>query len=346
MPTLNLQQLAEITGARLEGDPAQEVSGVNQLDHARSHELTFLNAKAYRPLLPNTQAGVVILAEADLAACPVAALVSDNPYLAYARAAKALSAEPPAPAGIHPSAVVAASAELGEGVSVGPNCCIGEYAKLADGVDLGPNCVVGDNCQIGARSQLWANVSVLKDCQMGADCVIQSGTVIGSDGFGMANDNGAWVKVPQLGRVVLGNGVEIGANCAIDRGAVEDTVLADGVMLDNLVHIAHNVKVGQHTAIAAGVGIAGSTEIGAYCTFAGLAGVSGHLKLADHVHIAAMTGVAGSITEPGVYTSTLTALPHDKWRRNFVRIRQLDDMAKRLKKLEKRLAEVEPDLSE
>lgn len=345
MAKLTLGQLAEITGAELHGDAGVSVDGVETLDRATASQLAFLNAKEYRPLLPETGAGVVILAADDLADCPVAALVTDNPYLAYALAAQALTQPSAAPTGVHFSAVVDDSAVLGTGVYIGAQCTIGAGVELGEGVFVGPNCVVESGCRIGRDTRLVSNVTVREDCVLGQRCIVQPSAVIGADGFGFANDNGRWVKVPQLGRVVIGDDVEIGACTTVDRGAVHDTVIDDGVKLDNQIQIAHNVKVGKHTAMAAGVGVSGSTQIGAYCTLAGAVGVAGHLTLVDHVHVAAMTGVAGSLLKPGVYASTVTAVPHEKWRRNFARIRQLDSMAKRIKALEKRLADLDPQAS-
>jgi len=339
MPTLTLAQLAQITGAELHGDADCLVAGVGSLDDAQPDQLTFLNSSSFRAHLSGTRAAVVILQADDLADCPVNALVSDNPYLAYALAAAALTASEALPAGVHPSAVVDASARISPKARIEPNCTIGADVEIADEVVIGPNCVIADGCSIGAGTRLVASVTLGHHTRIGERCLIHPSAVIGGDGFGMANQDGRWVKVPQLGRVVLGDDVEIGACTTIDRGAIKDTRIGDGVKLDNQIQIAHNVEVGEHTAMASGVGISGSTRIGAYCTLAGAAGLAGHLDLADHVHISGLTAVTRSIREPGVYTSTVPAMPHAQWRKNFARLKQLDDMARRLRALEKALAQ-------
>lgn len=338
MPRLTLAQLAEITGATLHGDAQRTVGGVAGLDDAGPEQLAFLSSSEFRRHLPTTRAAAVILRPQDLPDCPVDALVMDNPYLGYARAATALSRRDPLPPGIHPSAVVDATAEVSPDARIEANCTIAAGVRIAEDVVIGPNCVVGENCEIGAGTRLVASVTLGTATRIGRRCLIHPGAVIGADGFGMANHEGRWVKVPQLGGVVMGDDVEVGACTTIDRGAIRDTVIGNGVKLDNLIQIAHNVEVGDHTAMAAGVGISGSTRIGAYCTLAGAAGLAGHLELADGVHISGMTAVTHSIREPGVYTSTVPAMPHARWRKNFARLKQLDDMARRLRALEKALA--------
>ena len=342
MNAFSLASLAELIGAELHGDPAHQVSGVAPLDEAGPAELTFLTSAKFRKQLPDTRAGVVILKADDLEACPVNALVSENPYLAYALVVQAMSASEPNAPGVHPSAVVDASARIDAAARVEANCTIGANVEIAAGALIGPNCVIAEGCRLGENTRLVASVTLGGQTELGARCLVQPGAVIGGDGFGFANDQGRWVKVPQLGRVIIGNDVEIGACTTVDRGAIKDTVIKDGVKLDNQIQIAHNVEVGEHTAMAAGVGVSGSTRIGAYCTLAGAAGLAGHLELADRVHISGMTAVAGSIREPGVYTSTVPAMSHDRWRKNFVRLKQLDDMARRLKALEKALAASKP----
>lgn len=341
MPQLTLQQLSEITGAEMHGDPNTLVSGVNSLQDAQPGQLSFLNSRKHVQFLASTQASVVILSAQNQQDCPCAALLTDNPYLVYARAAAALTAEPLPDAGIHPSAVVHPSAQVADSAIVGPHCTVLEGARIGERVHLVAGCFVGKSAEIGDDTRVLSNASILDACRIGQRCLLHPSSVIGSDGFGLANDQGAWIKVPQLGRVIVGNDVEVGASSTIDRGAIGDTVIDDGVKLDNQIHLAHNTKVGAHTAMAAGVGIAGSTEIGAYCTLAGQAGVSGHLKIGDRVNISAQTGVTRDLPDPGVYTSTVPAIPHAQWRRNFARIKHLDDLAKRIAALEKALAEKE-----
>jgi len=339
MPEFSLVQLSKLTGAQLHGDPDCMVSGVGSLDDAQSGQLAFLSSSKFRKHLETTQASVVVLKSKDLERCPVNALVSENPYLAYAVAAAALSAQPKQASGVHPSAVVEETAEIADSARIEAQSYIGAGVVLGEDVVIGPGCVVADGCHIGAGTHLVANVTLGTDTRLGERCLLQPGAVVGGDGFGMANDQGRWVRVPQLGCVVIGDDVEIGACTTVDRGALKDTVIEDGVKLDNQIQIGHNVQVGAHTAMASGVGVSGSTKIGAYCTIAGAVGMAGHLELADRTHISGLTAVTKSIREPGVYTSTVPAMPHDQWRKNFTRLKQLDDMARRLKALEKALEE-------
>lgn len=341
MPDLTLKELADLTQSRLHGEPDCRISRVGSLEDAETGDLAFLGSSKFRKNLEHTRASVVILKEKDLERCPVNALVNENPYLAFAQAATRLSKRPAPMPGVHPGSLVSDSAVIAPSARIEAHCSIGAHSTIADDALIGPGCVIGENCSVGAGTRLVANVYLGDGTILGERCLIQPSAVIGADGFGMANDQGRWVKVPQLGRVVLGDDVEIGACTTVDRGAIKDTVIEDGVKLDNQIQIAHNVHVGRHTAMASGVGISGSTRIGAYCTIAGAAGMAGHLELADHTHISGLTAVTRSIREPGVYTSTVPAMPHEQWRKNFVRLKQLDDMARRIKALEKALAELD-----
>lgn len=333
-----LGELAAAVGARLSGDPDVEITGVGSLDSAKSGEISFLTNSKYRRYLQHTQASAVILGPDDEALCTTNKLVCENPYLCYAGVASLLFPDPQDPAGCHPSAVVAESAQIDPTAWVGPCAVVGERVKVGAGASIGPGSVVADGCAIGARTRLLARVTLWRDTQVGENCLFHPGVVIGSDGFGLANDEGRWEKVPQLGRVIIGNDVEIGANTAIDRGALGDTVIEDGVKLDNLIHIAHNVQIGAHTAIAAATAIAGSTKIGRYCTFGGITGVAGHLTIGDNVHFTGATPVTRSFKEPGYFSGNLPAMDNGDWRKAVARIRQLDGMAKRLKSLEKQVA--------
>ena len=335
---MRLGDLADAVGVELSGDPAIEITGVGTLEKAREGEISFLSNPKYRRYLQVTRASAVILGPREAEHCHVAVLISNNPYLTYARVASRLFPQAEHPAGIHPSAVVCASAEIDASAWIGPCAVVGERVRIGAGVFIGPGSVVDDDCVIGDSSRLVARVTLCRGTQIGARCLLHPGAVIGSDGFGLANDAGRWEKVPQLGRVVLGNDVEIGANTTIDRGALEDTVLADGVKLDNLIQIAHNVIIGEHSAIAGACGIAGSTKIGKYCTMGGMTGLAGHLTIGDNVHFSGATPVTRSFTDPGYYSGNLPAMNNSDWRKAVARIRQLDDMAKRLKALEKRIA--------
>ncbi|HEB67437.1 MAG TPA: UDP-3-O-(3-hydroxymyristoyl)glucosamine N-acyltransferase [Gammaproteobacteria bacterium] len=338
---LTLGELAEGIGAELRGDPHARIHAVNTLEAAGEGELSFLTQGKYRKALQSTAATAVIVPEAEAEHCPVAALVVDNPHAAFARAATLLyPVERPAP-GIHASAVVPDSCVLGERVHVGPHCTLGENVVLGDDCVIGPGSVIEKGVRIGAGGRLLANVTILADCRIGERVLIHPGAVIGSDGFGQADDNGRWLKIPQVGRVIIGDDVEIGANVCIDRGAIADTVIEDGVKLDNLVHIAHNVRIGADTVIAALSGIAGSTTLGRHCMLGGEVGIVGHITIADNVVLTGRADVRQSIREPGVYASGTPLEPVREWHRNQARFRQLDEMARQLKKLEKRLAEIE-----
>lgn len=332
-----LGELANRLGIRFHGDADCVIDGVTTLTEARAGAITFLTNPRFRKYLGVTRAAAVILREEELEHCPVNALISDNPYLTYAHVSALFAPDYSAQAPIDASAVIHENATLGEGVSVGANAVIGDGAVVAAGVRIGPGCVVGNNSRIGAGSQLNANVTVYHDCVIGERVVVHSGAVIGSDGFGFANDKGRWVKIHQLGRVVIGDDVEIGANTTIDRGAIEDTVIGDNVIIDNLVQVAHNVRIGDHSAVAGCVGIAGSAKIGKHCAFGGGAGILGHLAIADGVTVTAMSLVTNSIKEPGVYSAGTPLEPKSHWQKNYVRFKQLDEMARRIKALEKQL---------
>lgn len=334
---LTLQELSERVGGEVLGGGQVHISTVSSLHSATPGSISFLANRAYKRHLADTKAAAVILRREDADACPVAALLSDNPYLTYAKVAAILCPEPREPAGVHPSAVVADDAQLDSGVWVGPQAVVEAGARIGAGTVIGPGCVVGRGTRIGAESRLVANVTVLHDCVIGQRAILHPGVVIGADGFGIANDRGTWVKVPQLGGVVIGDDVELGANTTVDRGAIEDTVIEDGVKIDNQVQIAHNVRIGAHTAIAGCAGIAGSAKIGSHCAIAGGVGIAGHLEIADGVQITAMALVTKSISEPGVYSSGTPLQPNDLWHKNFARFRKLDEMARRLRALEKKI---------
>ena len=335
---LTLDELARLSGAELRGEPSRLIERVATLDEAGKGAISFLANRRYKSQLKTTGASAVILAEEDTVDCPVDCLVSDNPYLAHARVMNALYPEPAGGGGIHSSAVVDSSARVDDSASIAANCYIGAGVVIEAGVLIGPGCVILDNTVIGADSRLIASVTLCSDTQLGQRCLVHPGAVIGGDGFGLANDEGAWVKVPQIGRAVLGDDVEIGSCSSVDRGAIGDTQLADGVKIDSQVHVAHNVQIGEHTALAGCSAIAGSSKVGAYCTIAGGAGITGHVELTDHVHVSGVTSVTRSLKEPGLYTGTVPAMEHGVWLKNFARLRHLDDMVRRVKQLERELA--------
>ncbi|MET0067997.1 MAG: UDP-3-O-(3-hydroxymyristoyl)glucosamine N-acyltransferase [Candidatus Thiodiazotropha sp.] len=332
---MRLGALAETLGVELHGDPDIRVDGVGTLQGARPGQLSFLSNTKYSRYLGSTQASAVILSKDTAEDCPAALLLSENPYLSYARAAALLSPAPVIEPGVHPSAVIAESARIDPSASIGACSVIGERVSLAAGVVIGPGCVVEADCEIGEASRLVARVTLCHATRIGQRCLIHPGAVLGADGFGLANDQGRWVKVPQLGRVWLGDDVEIGANTTVDRGALEDTILHDGVKLDNLIMIAHNVEVGENTAMAGCTGIAGSTKIGRNCTLGGQVGLAGHLTIGDNVHFSGATLVTRSFPDPGYYSGNLPAMENGAWRRLIARLRHLDEMAKDLKLIKK-----------
>lgn len=336
---ISLGQLAVRHGCELRGDPDQVVERVATLDDADARSLTFLANPAYRRKLADTRAGAVILSAADADECPVAALVAANPYVVYAHAAAELHPPAPLEPGIHPSAVVASGVNIPRSCQVGPGVVIGRKVVIGERVFVGPNAVIGEGTVIGDDTRILPGAALYAAVRVGARCIVHTGVVLGADGFGFARDrDGSHVKVPQLGSVVVGDDVEIGANTTIDRGAIGDTVIGNGVKLDNQIMVAHNVRIGDHTVIAAHTGISGSATIGARCIVGGKAGFAGHIVVADDVIIGGGTSVTGSIRSPGVYAGGGT--PADtlqRWRRNMARFSQLDEMARRLRDLERRM---------
>ena len=328
-------ELAERFGLSFSGDGARVIDGVGTLAGAGPSQLSFLSNSKYTAQLAAARAGVVVLREENLADCPTAALVARDPYVAYARIAALFERLPVAPAGIHPSAVVAAGARVSASASIGPGCVIADGAVIGDGVVLGPHCIIGEDCTVGAQSRLVARVTLVTRVTLGQRVLVHPGAVIGSDGFGLAFDKDHWIKLPQLGGVRIGDDCEIGANTTIDRGALDDTVLEEDVRLDNQIQIAHNVYVGAHTAMAGCAAVAGSAKIGRYCMIGGNAGVLGHLELADRVTITAKSLVTHSIREPGEYSSGVPLQDNRQWRRNAARFKHLDEYARRLSALEK-----------
>jgi len=333
-----LGEIATVSGARLQGgDPATVITDVASLDSAGSGQLSFLIHPRYRHYLAATRAAAVILSPKDSALCPVSALVADNPHSAYARAATLFEPIAELQKGIHPTAWVHPTANISGDAWIGPQCTVEAGAVIEAGVQVGPHCVIGEQALVGAASRLVARVTVCHRVRIGCRVLAHPGAVIGSDGFGLALErDGRWLKVPQLGSVQIGDDVEIGANTTIDRGALEDTVIEDGVKLDNQIQVAHNVYIGAHSALAGCVGIAGSARIGRHCMLGGSVGVAGHLNIADRVQVTGMSLVAQSITQSGVYSSGLTVEPNRLWNKVSARLRRLDELFHRLAALEKK----------
>ncbi|WP_192458098.1 UDP-3-O-(3-hydroxymyristoyl)glucosamine N-acyltransferase [Musicola keenii] len=339
MLSIRLDALAQQLDAQLHGDGDIVITGVASMRSAQAGQITFLSDTRYREQLASTNASAVVLTEADVPFCNVAALVVKNPYLTYARMAQLMDTTPTPAQDISPSAVIAPDARLGDGVSVGANAVIESGAILGEGAVIGAGCFIGKQARIGAGTRLWANVTVYHNVVLGEKCLIQSGAVIGSDGFGYANDRGNWVKIPQLGTVIIGDRVEIGANTTIDRGALDDTIIGNGVIIDNQCQIAHNVVIGDNTAVAGGVIMAGSLKIGRYCMIGGASVINGHMEICDKVTVTGMGMVMRPITEPGVYSSGIPLQPNKVWRKTAALVMNIDDMSKRLKALERKLQE-------
>ncbi len=329
--SFSLADLAQRFQLELSGDPSLHICGVGTLANAMPGQLSFLANPRYRKELSATRASAVVLAPAEASAAPCAVLLSPNPYASFARIAALFDTTSEAPVGVHPSAVIDESAEIDPSASIGPGVYIGPRTRVEAQAVIGAGCVLGEDCVVGARSHLVARVTLVKRVRLGTDCLIHPGAVLGADGFGLAMDAGHWIKVPQLGGVILGDHCEIGANTTIDRGALEDTVLEDDVRIDNQVQIGHNVNIGAHTAIAGCAAVAGSAKIGRYCLIAGGAGVVGHIEICDRVTVSAMSLVTHSLTTPGSYSSGVPLQETRDWRRNAARFRHLDELARRVK---------------
>jgi UDP-3-O-[3-hydroxymyristoyl] glucosamine N-acyltransferase len=315
---LTLGEIASRLGGRVAGDPEVLIRQVGSLERAGPGQIAFLASARFRARLAATRAAAVVLSRADARLTSLPRIVCDNPYAYFARVSQLFNPATTQPPGVHPSACVAPGARLGARVSVGPGCVLGEGASLGDDSCLYPRVVVYPGCAIGARA------------------VVHSGAVIGADGFGIAQEEGRWIKIPQIGRVVIGDDVEIGANTTIDRGTMDDTVIEDGAKLDNQIQIGHNVRVGAHTAIAGCVAVAGSADIGKRCTIGAAAVILGHLKIADGVQVSAGTVISRSVLKPGTYTGMFPFDDNASWARNTAWVRHLAELAERVRALEPR----------
>ncbi|MBK8187724.1 MAG: UDP-3-O-(3-hydroxymyristoyl)glucosamine N-acyltransferase [Cellvibrio sp.] len=335
MRSYSLREVAQLIDGELHGDEFYVVNGLASLQSAEKHHISFIANPVYKKYLSTTAAGAVLINAALADDFLGNKLIVAKPYEAYAKLTEVFATRIlPLPA-IHPDATVSEKAKIGNNISIGPKAVISDGVVLGDNVVIGAGCYLGADTEIGAHTELMPNVTVYHGIKIGGRCLLHSGCVIGADGFGFAPTSDGWLKIHQLGGVIIGDRVEIGANTCIDRGALEDTVIEDGVIIDNLVQIAHNVKIGRNTAIAGHTAIAGSTVIGSQCTIAGAVGIVGHLEIADKVHITAMSLVTSSITQAGSYSSG-TAMTNTKdWRKNAARFRQLDEMANRLLRLER-----------
>lgn len=330
----SLEEIADLIDADLEGDPTCSIEGIMALQSAQSGQISFLDNKRYLKYLATTGASAVILRAEYLRYAPHNSLIVADPYLAFAKVAKLFERLPQVVPGIHPTAIIGDACQIHPSVSIAPYVVIGAKSRLEEGVVVDAACIIGENVVIGAHSHLAPQVSLCRDTIIGKRVIIHNGSVIGSDGFGLAKENERWVKIPQLGKVQIGNDVEIGAHVSIDRGALEDTVIDDGVKLDNQIQIGHNVHIAANTAIAGCTGIAGSTRIGKNCMIGGGVCINGHIEIVDGVYITGMSSVVHSIRRSGIYSSTHSVQPQREWQKNSVRFRQLDHIVKRLRKIE------------
>ena len=337
MTGITLAALAAHLDAELLGDGSVEINAVKGLEQAQQGHITFLSSSKYRSHLSECQASAVMLKSADAEGFTGNAIIVADPYLSYAKVAQLLDTTPPSASGIASTAAIGDGVILGESVSIAHHAVIEAGAVIGDHAQIGAGCFVGRHAVIGARTKLWANVTIYHNVVLGDDCLVQSGAVIGADGFGYANDKGQWIKIPQLGTVRIGDRVEIGACTTIDRGALEDTLIADGVIIDNQCQIAHNVSIGENTAMAGGTIMAGSLNVGKHCFIGGASVFNGHMSICDGVTITGMSMVMRPITEPGVYSSGIPLQTNKEWRKMAARVLKITDMNQRLKTLEKKL---------
>lgn len=336
-------QIAKLLGAEFVGEGKHIITSIAPIDSAQKNDITFLSDSKYQSQLSTTLAGCVLLSEASKKLLQTNGIILSDPYLGFAKVAQLLDTTPIPKAEIHPSAVVHKNTKLGNHISIGANSVIEENVILGDNVIIGANTVIGQNTLIDSDTRIFSNVSLYHNVRIGKNCVIQSGAVIGSDGFGYANEKGVWIRIPQMGGVIIGDEVDIGANVCIDRGALNDTIIGKGVKIDNLCHIAHNVQVGEHTAMAGFTGIAGSATIGKNCTFSGRSSILGHLSIADGTHVTACSLINRSNKEAGVFSSGTGMQDNKSWRKSVARFRQLDDMAKQLKHLEREFQKLQQE---
>ncbi len=330
----SLQELINHIGGEIQGDPNAMITSMGTLENATSGQMSFLTNSKYKNAMAETNATAVILKEADAEFCKVNKVIHPDPYVAFAKAAQLLDSTPVPADGISAQASIHPSAKIGKGASIAAGVVIEKDVKIGDNARIGPNTVIGEGAELGDELNLRANVTIYHRVIAGDRVSIHSGTIVGSDGFGYANDKGVWVKIPQSGTVIIGDDCEIGANTCIDRGALDNTIIGNDVIIDNLVQIAHNVTVGDHSCICGGTGIAGSSNIGKYVVIAGTCVVNGHIDICDKVQITGFSMVTKSITQPGVYSSGMPVQSNRDWQKNTVRLRQIGKLVERVKTLE------------
>ena len=336
-----LGDIVERFGGELVGDADVVVRQVAPLSSALSWHISFLSNPKYRRQLQNCKAGAVIMSASERDATDLPHILSDNPHAYFAKVSALLNPRLDEAPGIHPTAIVDQTAIIPASATIGAFAFVGEGVKIGEHAVIGSGCHLGERVEVGDDSLFYPQVVVYHGCVIGKRAILHSGAVIGADGFGLAMENGCWIKVPQIGRVVIGDDVEIGANTTVDRGAMDDSIIEDGVKLDNQIQVAHNVHIGAHTAIAGCVGIAGSAKIGKHCTVGGSGMILGHLEIADWVNISAGTLVTKSIAKAGTYTSVMPFSAHQDWLKNAAHLRHLDKMAEKLSELEKKISELE-----
>ncbi len=341
--TLALSEIAVRYGCEVLGDPDATVHSVATLSAADEGSISFLANPAYRGQLAETRATAVILTPDDAEQCATNCLTTANPYAVYALVAQELYPDPLEEPGLHPTAVTGEDCDLGEGCRIAASAVLGNRVKIGANTSIGPNCVIDDDVSIGRDCRVMGNVSLYRKVSLGDRCRIHSGAVIGADGFGMAPGETGWIKVPQVGTVIIGDDVEIGANSCVDRGAIDDTRIGNDVKIDNLVQIGHNVIIGDHTALAGMSGVAGSTIIGQRCLIGGAANIGGHIEIADEVSVMGRGNVSRSITQKGVYSSVITVEEAGKWRKIAARLKRIDVMAGKLRDLEKTVRALHKD---
>ena len=327
--SFKLSQLATLLGAELEGDPDKEVIGINSLAEASDSEVSFLAREAYIPQLVSSKAGAVICDSETSKLFNGNKIICSNPYLIYANCTKLFKENPTTQEGISKLASIDSSSSVSDSAAISSFVSISADAVIEDDVILMPGVFVGKGSRVGKGSIIHANVSLYDSVELGKDCIIHSGAVIGSDGLGFAKENNEWVKIEHLGRVLIGNNVEIGSNSTVDRGSIGDTVIGENVKIDNQVHIAHNVAIGSGTAIAGNSAIAGSTKIGKNCTLAGCSAVVDNIEITDEVHITAMTLITKSIKESGFYSSGTPFMKNSDWKKNAVAFKKLREITKK-----------------
>ena len=341
--SLTLAGIVAKLGGRVCGDPATAVSQVGSLENAGPAQIAFFSNPRYRAKRAQTRAGAVVLSPASEALTSIPRIVAENPYAYFARLSQLLNPDPDFAPGIHPRAIVADGARIAATASVGAGAVIDAGVVVGERTLVAAGCHVGEGAEVGDECRLYPTVVIYQGCRIGSRVRLHSGVVIGADGFGIAEDAGRWIKIPQIGRVLIGDDVEIGANTTIDRGAIDDTVIGDGVKLDNQIQIGHNCHVGAHTAMAGCVAVAGSAKIGRHCTFGAGAIVLGHLSIADNVHVSAATVVSRSIHKPGTYTGMYPFDDNESWAKNTAWARHLSELADRVRSLEKRQKESKDD---